>query len=611
MARGLLPRSFRIDPADSLYGTPFQTSAYSYDSALALIATVRRPALANEDLIGIISSIDYPSTLPFAVNHMTAAPFGSTIMNNANAITAYALGYYMEMNPNSSNYCSAEEYLRNLLSYLNSQRNWVNCYGLITDGREPSAILTEGVDYILTEDAFGILVTENSLASMVRTEDNILAWYAFKQAAKIFNEPIYQGIADEFKNAIMQHLWSDTESKFWFGLTTSGSPISLNVLMVSAYGSLFMSEIGEQAKALLCLNKCEVFNCIDSSLGTTGYKTWIQPTNHVNFEMSYATALGYLRVDNSVKYSQIINELNLRIDPSDGGQVGALLKNYEDENLIRYKAVGSTAWAIIANNLEATAFTIRGNDFNPVADCGTAFWFNDMQHQVFTKQGCPLDTHGSDFDYVVPAGRYCSYISPADANNQALAEIAAQGQDYVNTNGSCLPDAGFGNVYMEDFFLNQTCPTGTTPTLALEFEVAPNTFYASTQAAANALASDYLYTAGQAYANANGPCSSPSGPIHISLQVRVQQIGPMYTVFAKAFSSAPMPVNVRVYYQIYADTMPGTPVLVPSTFLQFTAGDFQTPEKNAGNFNDSGSPVISGVITNVTPNHYGSTLFTW
>ncbi|MFT3912243.1 MAG: DUF5977 domain-containing protein [Ferruginibacter sp.] len=609
MPRGVLPRSFRIDPTDPLYGTAFQTNAYAYDNALALIATSRRPLLANEILIGIFDSITYPSTLPFISHFMDGSATGAFIQNNACAVMAYALGYYMEMNPNSSNYCTAEEYLRNMLGYLQTQREWIHCGGLIVDGRDISAILTEGIDYILTEDSEGILVTENSLATTVRTEDNILAWYAFKQAAKIFNEPAYQTTADELKTAIMQRLWSDTESKFWYGLTISGAPVSFNALMVSAYGSLFMTEIIEPAKAQLCLNKCEVFNCIDDNVGATGYKSWIEPDNLVNWEMSYATALGYLRTGNVTKYGQIIRELNRFVDPLDGGVRGALIKKYEDENLIDRKAVGSTGWAIIANNLEGTAFTIRSNVYTPVASC-SPFWFNQMQHQVFTKAGCPPDTHGSTYDYIVPVGRYCSYISQADANNQALAEIAANGQNYVDANGQCIPDASFGNAPISDWFFNLGCPVGSNG-IPILFSVAANTFYGTTQAEADGLAFDYLETAGQAYANANGGCTS-TGPINIIPQVRWEQAGPQYTVYVRAIASQPMPVgNVRVYYQVWADTQPGSPVLIPSTFLVFAAGDVITPEKNAGTFNDSGGPVISVTITSVVPNHYGSINFNW
>lgn len=607
--RGLLPRSFRIDPTDPLYGTPYATNAYAYDNALALIATSKpRPALASEDLEGILQSMTYPATLPFTSNHIDASAVGSYIQNNACAIMAYAIGYYMEMNPSTFVYCTAEEYLRNLLNYLQSQRDWKYNAGLIIDGRDTSGILTEDIDYITVEDESGILVTENSLASSVRTEDNILAWYAFRQAAKVFDEPNYQTTADELKDAIMTKLWSNTENKFWFGLTINGTPIAVNVLMVSAYGSLFMHEINEPAKALLCLQKCEVFSCVDDSIGVKGYKTWIKPENTVNFEMSYAVALGYIRAGNVTKATQIRNELNRFVDPTDGGVRGSLVKKYLDEDLIDRKAVGSTSWAIIANNLEATAFTVRSNVFTPVAPCSPV-WFNEEQHEVFTKEGCPVDYHGSTYDYIVPAGRYVSYISQADANEQATLEIFNNGQDYVNTNGQCIPDAAFGNQVAADYFINQTCPFDTTPTAVL-FTVPPDTYFAATQAEADELAAAYLETAGQAYANANGSCVPTTG-ISIILLVRYEYIAGSYFVYSKALSSAPMPINARVYYNIYSDGTPGAPVIVPPTFLQFTAGDTQTPEKLSGSFTDVLGFDISGVISNVSPNHSGTILFNW
>lgn len=53
------------------------------------------------------------------------------------------------------------------------------------------------------------------------------------------------------------------------------------------------------------------------------------------------------------------------------------------------------------------------------------------------KKVCAPNQNSSSFLYTVPAGRYTSSISQADANAKATADVNANGQAYVNTIGSC------------------------------------------------------------------------------------------------------------------------------------------------------------------------------
>ncbi len=65
---------------------------------------------------------------------------------------------------------------------------------------------------------------------------------------------------------------------------------------------------------------------------------------------------------------------------------------------------------------------------------------NTEQSMMFKKNDCPAGYHGSAFDYIVPANTYGSFISVSDANQIALAEIAAfDGQNAVNASGYCTP----------------------------------------------------------------------------------------------------------------------------------------------------------------------------
>jgi hypothetical protein len=64
-------------------------------------------------------------------------------------------------------------------------------------------------------------------------------------------------------------------------------------------------------------------------------------------------------------------------------------------------------------------------------------FYNETQSQTFTRNNCgPCET-GSQVTYTVPANTYSSTVSVEAANQLALNDIAANGQNYANTNGTC------------------------------------------------------------------------------------------------------------------------------------------------------------------------------
>lgn len=66
---------------------------------------------------------------------------------------------------------------------------------------------------------------------------------------------------------------------------------------------------------------------------------------------------------------------------------------------------------------------------------------NTEQSQVFTKSNCPVGQTGTDVTYTVPANTYCMKPTLTEANQLALDDIVANGQNYANLNGfcGCLP----------------------------------------------------------------------------------------------------------------------------------------------------------------------------
>ncbi|MGN7786105.1 DUF5977 domain-containing protein [Niabella sp. 22666] len=62
---------------------------------------------------------------------------------------------------------------------------------------------------------------------------------------------------------------------------------------------------------------------------------------------------------------------------------------------------------------------------------------NKLIKETISKKDCAPGGFGTNVDYVVPAGTYASEISQEDADQKALNDIAANGQNYANQHGEC------------------------------------------------------------------------------------------------------------------------------------------------------------------------------
>ena len=195
-------------------------------------------------------------------------------------------------------------------------------------------------------------------------------------------------------------------------------------------------------------------------------------------------------------------------------------------------------------------------------------YYNNPQSQRDSIESCPLGSQGGFYTYTVPQGRYSSIISQADADQQALNEIAANAQamanspaeqslcvtntspDWVtqsgaatycaNVNGALPPhqfqlatdenpnsstynhtqymDMGPTSACPANFYYNvaasqnfiTACSSGYAGS-TVTYTVPPGKYSSTVSlAAANALAANDITANGQNYANANGTCSQIS-----------------------------------------------------------------------------------------------------
>jgi Family of unknown function (DUF5977) len=87
-----------------------------------------------------------------------------------------------------------------------------------------------------------------------------------------------------------------------------------------------------------------------------------------------------------------------------------------------------------------------------------ALYFNEELGQSFVCQSCVTGYQaGLGETYIVPAGKHFSFISQADANAKAQADMQANGQLYANKTGFCTNDICTGEGYK---LVNCICEQG-------------------------------------------------------------------------------------------------------------------------------------------------------
>ncbi len=88
-------------------------------------------------------------------------------------------------------------------------------------------------------------------------------------------------------------------------------------------------------------------------------------------------------------------------------------------------------------------------------------YYNQQLSKSFIKNNCPPGYISTPVNYIVPAGKYTSKISQADADAQAQADINSNGQIYANTIGSCFAGCAIIKCVGEGKkCINGICETG-------------------------------------------------------------------------------------------------------------------------------------------------------
>ena len=141
-------------------------------------------------------------------------------------------------------------------------------------------------------------------------------------------------------------------------------------------------------------------------------------------------------------------------------KVGDFSKNdcatgYKANGTVRYSVpqgkYSSAASQAAADLLAEQDLAVNGQArANQLGAC-VGIYSNEWQMVLFTRNDCASGYTGTSVPYSVPEGVYHSAISVADANQQALNYIYANGQAYANGNAQCIANTlPFARIRIEN-----------------------------------------------------------------------------------------------------------------------------------------------------------------
>ena len=154
--------------------------------------------------------------------------------------------------------------------------------------------------------------------------DNMLAYFAFKQAGRILNPTLY-GVASSLKNSLMNILYNSSTGMFYAAYNSGSFNTSenLELLFMAAY---FFIEENDLDSALDMIDAIEAdYICVDVTNSVEGYKATITDSK-IWYEGSYAVAMIYFKLGDLDKYKLIITSLNKLLN-DDGSFRSGIIKD--------------------------------------------------------------------------------------------------------------------------------------------------------------------------------------------------------------------------------------------------------------------------------------------
>jgi hypothetical protein len=181
-------------------------------------------------------------------------------------------------------------------------------------------------------------------------------------------------------------------------------------------------------------------NCAAGGTGST--VTYTVPANTYSSLVSQASAnqlaqndvnangQNYANANGTCTFYNVVTSGNFARNNCAGGSSGTTVTYTVPAN-----TYSSTVSQAAANQLAQNDVNANGQNYANAN--GQCVFYNVAASTNFTRNNCSANQQGSTVTYTVPANTYSSAVSQAAADQLAQNDIAANGQNYANTNGTC------------------------------------------------------------------------------------------------------------------------------------------------------------------------------
>lgn len=346
-------RSYGVSAGEPGSGTRFEEQSYVYDQALALMAAVAR---REDDVVhklaqGILrlQTKGFPNFGGFRFSgRQESARYGDpAYRTGAHAFAVHALLAYVQAYP---------LFVETVNEAIFAGIFWA-AQQLAPVGSNREGLYLGGNGVYTPDGGGGQTFQENYPLTWASTEHNIDLYFMFRIAARAMDDPSIDTLADDLAEAMMAKLWNEDLQRLNQGLQATG-PDTADPLDIHSWGSIFLQDIGESAKAQNTMTPTQLApfffeTTAPNGQGVSGYSTSYDSPGypgmapHVWWEGTYSVAYALKKLGEDGRAAQVIAGAN-PAQFADGSfpYVAPADPGYE---LYPYRAVASTAWSVLAN----------------------------------------------------------------------------------------------------------------------------------------------------------------------------------------------------------------------------------------------------------------------
>jgi hypothetical protein len=260
--------------------------SFSYDNALAVIALTMAGAYQEAELIltALQRNMRDDGSFWFAYNTVNSWPNegdneGAIVRTGAVCWIGYAAVFYLGVRAQEDEFFLEEDMLtQDFLDMSESIGEWVLArqvhdprdlrHGLVTGGLGTYRLSVGHRDNRLLEQFSREKIT------WVSMEHNIDAYYFLRELGRLTREERYKRASEEIKKGLLT-LWRNDRGQLIRGIKGDQTIDDAFPLDGASWASLFMSSIGERAKARRCLETIER-NFRTRSEGLWGYRPYYE-----------------------------------------------------------------------------------------------------------------------------------------------------------------------------------------------------------------------------------------------------------------------------------------------------------------------------------------------